>query len=401
LNWSIWRTRLLFAALLFFGSEIILWTNLGNGERPQVTSAPLSALFETTSSETRPEILFASADDARTPLDWLITLPGYVALAALLLELAARYRARSIFEAMALTGIYGIANGLLLNPTTALVDVPRTLVTRAMGGHALVGLAMLALFLFIQRVGAQRGRQATTLYAALIFAALVVGIFWGAWARWTPVDLWARAETPLPTMLIAAGCAWTLVVALTIRRPNRAPPAPKAQGDNEPLADMAAAFRMSATSPPTMSRGGAPSARLTRGEWAACLMMLAALAVLRFAQGVIDGFSAAAVPLLIAYCLGVLYFRQRKKGISFVEGDSPAGGALRTTLRLAGAGIVFLAASLIGYDLLRTPELIGTASDPVAIMAVVFTAYGLVWLPCVSLVLGARAFIKQARGFQL
>ncbi len=72
--------RLLLAALLAFGSEIGVWT------------------MPTT----------------RSPLDWALLVIGYVALSALLLEIAARYRLRDIFGLMMLAGLYGMLNGLIL-----------------------------------------------------------------------------------------------------------------------------------------------------------------------------------------------------------------------------------------------------------------------------------------------
>lgn len=354
-----WMPRLLFAALLCFGSEIILWTDIGSRSLPE----------------------------------WLILIPAYLALAALILELAALYRARSVFEAMTLMGIYGIANGLLINPATALVEVPRTLVTRAMGGHALVGLAMFALFMYLWRGVAQRGRR-PLIVLALCLASAVVGALWGAWARWSPVDLFGRAETPLTTILAVAGAAIAVItILLLVARGRPATPSPP---DESPLSEMAAAFRKSAVVIP-FDHTIFP--RLTRREWAICLIVLAALAIVRFGQGVVDGFSAIAMPLLILYCLGVLYFRQRKKGGSFLD-----GGDLHDRYRWRGfpiMGAVLLMMGAVSYLLPRTPEMIGTEADPVTILAVIFTAYGLVWLPCVSLVLGAQAFARQARAFRL
>jgi hypothetical protein len=341
-----WRARLVFAAWLGFGSEIVLWT-----------------------------------DTARPLLEWAAILPVYIALAAILLELAAFYRSRGVFEAMALMGIYGIANALLINPATALVDVPRTLVTRALGGHALIGLAMLALFLYLWHVGSRSGGRALALFAAVSGMTVIVGLAWGTWARWTPVDLAGRAETPLMVMQIAAALVLAGIAVLCVR---------------------------GLTPPPAERREGVSFPRLTRGEGLLCALILAAAGVVRLAQGAIDGFSAIAMPLLILYCLGVLYFRQRKTGGSFLNlppldpnRQEPREVPLRVTYRLVLIGVLFVAAGNAGYAIMRTPEVVGTASDWVTITAVIFTGYGLVWLPCVSLVLGGRAFIRNAGGFRL
>jgi hypothetical protein len=312
---SAWLNRLWLAGLFFFGSEIVLWTNI-----------------------------------QRAWVEWLMIGGGYLALAALTLEMAAFFRARSVFEAMALAGIVGLANGLLINPSTALVDLPRTLVTRAMGGHALLALAMVGVFTLI--AGARRN---WTGLGALGAAGL--GLFWGLWARWSPTELAAQPETPLAVMLGVGGLTLLLLTALARWLPT------------------------------------APIPRLSRLDWTLCLGMLLALLIVRLLNGQIDSFALIAVPLLIVYCLAVLYFRQRKKAGSFM--DTGARPPAWTWLGLISA--IFLGAGALGYHLPRQTEW----GDLLASVAVVFTAYGLIWLPCMSLVLGAQAFSRQARGFNL
>jgi hypothetical protein len=345
MNLGAWRTRAILAGLLFFGSEVILWTEVG-----------------------------------RSPLEWALLLPGYLALAALLLELAQIYRARSLFEAMTLTGMVGLANGVLLNPFTALAEVPRTLVTRAMGGHALVSLAMLGLFLLVMRPP-EGGRRARTLRLLVGWIAALVGLLWGAWARWSPLELGTAAtETPLPLLLaLAAGALALIGLMLWTLRPIQPPPDDTRTvwlpGDPLP-------------------RPHGETLRLTRLDWTLCAGALVALALIRIIEGVTDGFAGVAVPLLLAYCVAVLYFRQRKKRGSFVD---EAGEYRPSVGLLALAAAVFLVAGVVGYELPRGAG----SSDPLALLAVVFTGYGLVWLPCVSLVLGWRAFNRRAGGLRL
>lgn len=311
---SAWQHRLWLAGLFFFGSEIILWTNI-----------------------------------QREWVEWLLIGCGYLALSALILEAAAIFRARSVFEALALAGMVGLANGLLLNPSTALVDLPRTLVTRAMGGHALMALAMIGVFTLI--TGARR-----TL-AGLGIGAVGLGLFWGLWARWSPTELAAQPETPLTVMLGAGGLTLAILTALARWLPTKAIP------------------------------------RLSRLDWTLCLGVLLALLIVRLLNHQLDSFALIAVPLLIIYCLAVLYFRQRKKPGSFM--DTGSSSPAWTWLGLASA--IFLGTGVLGYHLPRQME----SGDLLALVAVVFTAYGLIWLPCMSLVLGAQAFSRQARGFNL
>lgn len=94
-----WRIRLLLAAITFTASELLLATM-----------------------------------PARSPFDWGVAIIGYIALAALLLDMAARLRLRDTNGILALGGIYGIINGLLLTSQATLADFPRTFFTRALGG---------------------------------------------------------------------------------------------------------------------------------------------------------------------------------------------------------------------------------------------------------------------------
>ncbi len=136
-----WIARGLLAALLLFASEVVLWTN----------------------------------PTGRAPLEWLLLAVGYLALAVLLLDLAARYRIRDLFGLLALAGIYGLISSLALNSQTALAEVPRTWATRVMGAHTLAGLGALLLFLTFTSA---RSR-------GLLLAAVVSGLLWGVWVRGT------------------------------------------------------------------------------------------------------------------------------------------------------------------------------------------------------------------------
>jgi hypothetical protein len=322
----------LLASLLLFGSEIVLWT------------------MPTT----------------RSLFDWVLLIIGYLALSLILLELAAFYRARNIFDLITLAGIYGLLNALLLNPASALVDVPRTLVTRAMGAHSLIGLAMLAFFLWVS------GRRRAPL--AVFAGAALVGIAWGTWAHWSPLEFATGGETPLSTLLIAALVPLAAGgIALILNPPGRRA---KAQM-NAPLSPPEGAIR-----------------RMTRLDWALVLAAGLTLLIVRLAEGALDAFSLVTIPLLIVYCVAVLYFQRRKKGAMLLDGLE--GRESSPALYTAGIIAVMLG-GLLGYSLPRGAG----ASDPLAVIAVVFTGYGLVWLPAVSLVLGARAFARQARALRL
>ena len=90
----------------------------------------------------------------------------------------------------------------------------------------------------------------------------------------------------------------------------------------------------------------------------------------------------------------IIWFQQRKKGTTLLEGLAHDPPLLRPLLLLA---LVLVAGGVVGYMLPR-----GTlTNDPLALISAGFTAFGLIWLPAVSMVLGARALSRQARAMRL
>ncbi|MBK8022748.1 MAG: hypothetical protein IPK19_15275 [Chloroflexi bacterium] len=333
-----WVLRGLLAALLGFSSEILLWT----------------------------------APDTRPLFDWLVLVIAYLALSALLLELAARFRLRDLYGLLALAGIYGLLNAALLNPATAFVDFPRTFFTRAMGGHTLMGL--LALALWLRLAGGRAFRPAGWIVSALLVAAL--GLVWGYWAHYAPTVFATERVTgpvadavtnataaPLTTVLLLAGLFAALLLALA-----------------------AALRRMDAVLP-------IEAFRLSRIGWGFVIVALTPVAAAQFSAGALDGVQLTTVALFALFCAGIIWFQKRQKGATLLDN--------RTTAvplpALAALLIVFVAAGAIGYHLPRGD----VEADPLAVIGSLLTAYGLVWLPMVAFVLGAREFNKQARAMRL
>jgi hypothetical protein len=314
----------LLAALLFFCSEILLWTN----------------------------------PPTRNLLDWLLLIVGYIALSALLLEIAARYRLRDVYGLLMLAGIYGMANGLILNPHSALIDVPRTLISRAMGAHAFAGVIGLALFFSITR-GAFRARR--TLIVALILT-VILGIGWGIWAHWSPHEFAALGESAPETLALYTGISIVLItIALLIVH---------------------------------RYAGDSPNLHLDRRGWAFTLLALSVLLVIHLLQNEVDLLSLTVIITLSAFSIMIIWFQQHKKGATLLDNlasKSPAWGSL--VLLIIG----FAGAGAVGYGLPRGD----VTNDPLALISALFTAYGLIWLPAVSIVLGARAFSRQSRAMQL
>jgi hypothetical protein len=89
-------------------------------------------------------------------------------------------------------------------------------------------------------------------------------------------------------------------------------------------------------------------------------------------------------PVLTGHCLLLLRFQRRESGATLFDHL-----LLFDPQSLPAAGLLLLAAAL-GYSLA-----LGEAISPV--LAGVFAAFGLVWLPTASLVLGVRAYRKLGR----
>jgi hypothetical protein len=316
----VWRLRLLLALMLLFGSEILLWTD------------PFRRLLT----------------------EWIVLIVGYVALASLLLDFAARFRVRNIFGLLALAGIYGLLGSLLLNPDTTLTDVPRTLFTRVLGGHTFAGLLMLALFLRLQTPG-----QMSLLRGAA--AGGLVGLGWGTWARWSPTLLRPDAtDTPLSSMVALAAAAFVLMLVLLLLRRD----------------DLSA------------------DVRLQPLEWIGVAVVLIGMLVIRGLTNQIDTFAFVLIAMLGLFCLVLLWFLRRRKGHTLLDGIGAVNAPLATFAALI---VSFAALALVGYGLRRGEG----AQDPVFLITVLMTAFGIAWLPGVSLALGAQAVARQVRAGKL
>ena len=318
-QFSVWLVRLLLAALLMFGSEILVWVN----------------------------------PPGRSLVDWLLLLPGYVLLATLLLDFTVRYRVHDLFGALVLAGIYSLLAALILNPQYAFLDMPRTFITRVMGAHALLGLEMIGLLLALTG-GNKRGVR-----RLLLAGSIVVGAAWGIWVRWWPVDE-GLAAVDLMTMLAYGAAGLAIIGGLLAFVPAR-----------------------TANLTPD-------HLRLSRGGWGGLFLALVALFVLRLLTTGIDLGGLILSAILLVICWAILWFRERAKGDSLLDGHVPmrrlSPGVIVTGL------ILFTAAAIAVYHL---PLIQIGQVNQLTLIGVGFTAYGLAWLPTVSLVLGARAYGRQ------
>jgi hypothetical protein len=305
-----WIIRGLLAGLVLFASEILLWTN----------------------------------PPGRTPTDWLVLAVAYLALASLLLDFAARYRIRDVYGLLALAGFYGLLNGLLLNPQTALADVPLTWATRVMGAHTLVGFGMLVLLLSLN----------TKHRIRLWIAAAIVGLLWGIWVRWLPTFTDIAAEiVPLSTFLIIGAIALAPVIVLAWLAAGRA----------------------------------VDNLKLHFIEWPLVLAVLIGLYILRVPE--IDELSRVVLGILAGFCWLLLWFQKRDTGATLLDSLLPLQPTAPIILLIGG--VITFAAGALGY------HLVFAENGPLDAMISLFAAFGLVWLPTVSLVLGVRSYRKMGR----
>jgi hypothetical protein len=322
---AVLRLRLLLAALLLFGSEVVFWTD------------PLS----------------------RPLTEHLLTLAGFLALAAVLLDLADRARIADFPGLMTLAGLYSLIAALVIWPVAAFSDVPRTLVTRVMGAHSLLATLMLLAFLGLTR----RRRQSQSLTIA---GCGLIGLFWGGWMQEWPV-LAGYPPSPFSlAWLLAAGVL--LVIILLAVLPLRRPDLPS--GADEPL-----------------------RLRLSLAGWLLAGPVLAVLAAFRYLRGEFRTDDLPLVMLLALICAALLYFRRRTTGrtllVHLARPEQPP-----TPTLLLGAGLLLFSALLTAA---LPPPRFGSTTF-VTLVGLCFTAYGLSWLPLVSLIVGLRGALRQLEG---
>jgi hypothetical protein len=314
--------RLLLASCLLFGSEVLLWTN----------------------------------PPGRVVTEWLLLVPGYIALATLLLDLLVRYRVRDLIGVMLLAGMVGLLASLLLNPQTALIDLSYTLVTRVMGGHTLLALEMIGLFLALTG-SSRRARY------LLLAGSGVVGLAWGIWVRWFPV-LDARPFGAVsPATMLAYGAAGIALIFLLLRLAAR-------HAASLSPADLKLSWRASGV----------------------LVIVLLLLFVVRLLQAAIDLASLIVIPALAALCLVILWFRRPAKEGSVLDTRIPVR-PLSAAWILAAAGFLFLMGMLV-YGL---PLIVVANLNQLTLVILGFTAFGMGWLPLVSLILGVRAAARLTR----
>jgi len=300
------------------------------------------------------EIILWPHTPGRDLFDWAASAVGYLALAAILPDLMRRFRVRDVIGLLALAGLAGLVTGVLAHPRTALAEMPLTLISRVLGAQTAVALAMLGLWLALLR-----GRTALWLFVA----APLGGFVWGLFGRWFPITFDpAAGETPLALLLVAGGVGLAAIALV-----GRATGGQPLQPDDFLL-------------PGQMGAGA--------------IAALLALGLLRAAQGQSDPFALAAAVLLAAFLLLILRLYRRTRAPGLLAVALPPRGPDR---RFLVPAVVFLLAGVIAYLLPRA----GTSADPLAVLGALQVAFGVVWLPALSLITGGQMLIREIRAQQL
>ncbi len=370
------HARLLLAILLFFGSEILVWTN----------------------------------PPGRALTDWLLIIPAYVALSAVLLDFTVRYRVRDLFGLLVLTGLYSLMAALVINPASTLIDMPRTLFTRIMGAHAFLGTEMFALFLAL--TGRGRGLR------WLLLGCVVIGFTWGIWVKNWPVEEGYGAVEMTTMSLYGVGMLGVVGVVLYMGRKTdtqkrvptddrdsvgtqATPSQPPPQAGEESRARHMDSLPVHGEGRGGVKVhgegwGGVDSLRLSRRGWLIVVVVLFGWLALRLAQGLIDTGWLAVIVMLAVLCWAMLWFRGRTQGETLLDGHIPINPL--PFAAFIGAAVLFLLLAVAGYNL---PSLqLGTLT-PLALIGLAFTAYGLAWLPTVSVYLGFRHYLRQIEARRL
>ncbi len=321
---TIWATRALVGLALLYCSEVLGWS-----------SDPLA--------------LTAGAWAARG----LITL----VIAALVLDLMARFGVGELFGLLVLAGLYGLLNGALITGS-AFSALPLSLLTRPLGLHTLGG-GLLALLLLAWLLD---GRGFVAWRAAMLAG---VGVLWGVWVRWYP--LLPANDFPVPGLATALALAAGGIAVLGLL--------------------LAGTLRLYRQRPLVLET----ALRLTAWEWGAVLAVLFLAYAGEAGAGRIRPTDGALLGLLVGYLILLLAFLRGQAARPFVRRLDPPRPVSVAVFALYAALLVLPAAA--GYALPGS----GPDGLPLRALTTGLTLFGLVWLPGVSLGLGFRTYIRLFR----
>ena len=319
---GVWSLRGLLAALLLVCSEVLWWSN---------------------------------NPSAYTPGEWVLLAGLYLALAALLLDLLARFAVTDVLGLLVVAGLYGLLNGALI-AHSAFGNLPLSLVSRPLGLHTLGGgIVGLGLWLWLlDGRGLRPGR-------ALICAA--IGLLWGVWVRWFPLLPSNGYPLPaLPDVLAMAALGFILIGLLVWIIARLAPALP----DEHAL-------------------------QLSWGGWIVVIGTLLAAFLIGASRGAIQGIDGAVLGLLAGYLIALLVFMRGTRGTPLLRRIvSPRPASLPSYFVYA---VLLIVPAALGYSLPGA----GPDGPPLQWLTAALTGFGIAWLPGVSLAIGLRTYTRLFR----
>jgi hypothetical protein len=139
----------------------------------------------------------------RSLLDWGVLLVLYVALAAILMDLAVRFQANGLASLLLVSGLYGLVSAAIINHS-AFVALPYSLVVQCLAMQTGAGFYGLLLY-----VSVMRGKPVEPLYIA---GAALLGAIWGIWVHWYPL----RSAANLPSVAIETATLYILTAMVVV-----------------------------------------------------------------------------------------------------------------------------------------------------------------------------------------
>jgi|GEM_PF-1529543 len=287
------------------------------------------------------------------PADWAVVVVVDLALGALALDLIVRFRVADVFGLLLVGGIYALIDAALLTQS-AFAALPLSLVSRALGLHVL-GVAVPGLLLLRWLLD---GKGFIPWRLAVLGG---IGFAWGVWLRGYPALLTNAFPAPSLAVALAFIVGGLAVLGVLVR-----------------LARWA-----------TIAAGAA--FRLRRWEWIGVGGVLLALFLLNRPGASLPDAAAPIIGALLGYLIGALYVQRGPEPASLLDAITlPRPASLPLYLIYAGALALL---TIAGYTLAGE----GTESILFQNLTTLFAAFGIAWLPVVSLVLGVRAYRRLSR----
>ncbi len=295
-------------------------------------------------------LLWAGAAD-RPPLDNLLVVTGIAAAALILLDIIVRWHVRDLYGLAAVGGLFALSYSLLLNPISPERDLQLSLLTDVMGGQALIAMGMLLLFIALTGTAGRWAWLGVPLGG-------IIGACWGIWLRWASVSGNWNARPATSDTLLILGVGALAAIALTVWVCARVSPIP------------ADSLKMGAYE--GLFAGGVVIVALYR----------------QFDGLQIDVPVYVVLSALGAICVAMLWYR--KDSYFGWIGDpwkvKPAWAAFLAT------GAAFLVAAAFTYPL---PRMGNPSLGLFEFIRLIFTLFGLIWLPGLTTLIGVKAVLRD------